>query len=117
MNSINYNGRKFRAVTNSGDGEVSTQTIFSYHQDGIVVWAEYAGGKILRGQMMGIALPDGRLEFRYQHVNDAHELMTGICLSTPEILPDGRIQLHEQWQWTCGENASGESVVEEILFI
>jgi hypothetical protein len=40
--------------------------------------------------------------------------MTGICRSTPEILPDGRIRLHEKWQWTSGDRSSGESIVEEI---
>jgi len=41
--------------------------------------------------------------------------MTGVCRSTPELLPDGRIRLHEKWQWTCGDRASGESIIEEIL--
>ncbi|MFN7927544.1 MAG: n-acetylglutamate synthase, partial [Blastocatellia bacterium] len=45
------------------------------------------------------------------------ELMTGICISTPEVLTDGRLRLHESWQWTCGERASGESIVEEILVL
>jgi len=40
--------------------------------------------------------------------------MTGICRSTPQTLADGRIRLHEKWQWTCGDLSLGESVVEEI---
>jgi hypothetical protein len=40
--------------------------------------------------------------------------MTGVCRSTLEVLPDGRYRLHESWQWTCGDCARGESVVEEI---
>ena len=32
---------------------------------------------------------------RYHQVNDRGELMTGVCRSTPEVLPDGRIRLHE----------------------
>lgn len=117
MNSINYNGKKFRSVANTDNGEVTAQTIFSYHQHGNLIWVEYEGGKILLGRMIGILLPDGKLEFRYQHINDAQELMTGICLSTPEILPDGRVQLRESWTWTCDDYSSGESVVEEILFL
>jgi hypothetical protein len=46
-------------------------------------------------------------------VNIQGELMTGICRSTPEILPDGRIRLHESWQWTSGDESRGFSVVEE----
>jgi len=40
--------------------------------------------------------------------------MTGICTSTPEILPDGKIRLHEKWRWTSGDLSEGESVIEEV---
>ncbi len=112
---INFDGKIFRSVENVPNGEVDASTIFRYHQQGQIVWAEYSGGKIIRGQMIGIVLPEGKLEFRYQHLNEAHEIMTGICLSTPEILPDGRVQLHEEWQWTCGDFSTGKSMVEEML--
>jgi hypothetical protein len=51
---------------------------------------------------------------RYQHVNKQNELMTGRCHSVPERLPDGRLRMHESWQWTSGDNSSGESVIEEV---
>lgn len=41
--------------------------------------------------------------------------MTGICRSTPEILEDGRIRLHEEWIWTSGDQSSGKSIIEEIV--
>ena len=40
--------------------------------------------------------------------------MTGRCASTPEVLADGRLRLHERWQWTCGGEEEGESTVEEV---
>lgn len=117
MSAITYNGRIFRSASNSSKGEVDPRTIFRYHQQGDMIWAEYAGGKIRFGQIVGVVLPNDQLELRYQHINEDGELMTGICLSTPEVLPDGRLRLHEAWQWTCGDCASGESVVEEILVL
>ncbi|MFD6442843.1 hypothetical protein ACFWDG_24445 [Peribacillus sp. NPDC060186] len=33
---------------------------------------------------------DGSLEFRYNHINEKGEIRGGSCLSTPEMLPDGR---------------------------
>jgi hypothetical protein len=50
----------------------------------------------------------------YQHINRKGELMTGVCTSIPERLSDGRIRLHERWQWTCGDHSTGESIIEEI---
>jgi hypothetical protein len=117
MSGIHYNGRIFRSFSNTSEGEADTRTTFRYHQKGDIVWAEYAGGRIRFGQLVGLVLPDSKLEIRYQHVNESGELMTGLCLSTPEVLPDGRLRLYESWQWTCGDRASGESIVEEILVL
>ncbi|AUD00634.1 n-acetylglutamate synthase [Spirosoma pollinicola] len=110
-----YNNKTFRSVTNTTNGEVSSETIFHYHQQNKLVWAEYAGGSIVKGFLIATVQADDSLDMRYEHVNTQGELMTGRCLSTPELLPDGRLRLHEKWQWTCGDQSSGESVVEEIL--
>ena len=114
MKKISYNGRVFRSVSNSGSGEVDASTTFHYHQEGALVWAEYSGGAIARGHLIAIADEDSRLDMRYQHINSAGELMTGICRTIPEELPDGRLRLHEIWQWTSGDLSFGESQLEEI---
>ena len=113
-NKINYDKRIFKSVQNSVSGEVSGETRFFYHQKDSLVWAEYEGGAIVFGNLIAKILPDDSLEMRYQHLNVKGELMTGNCVSTPEITPDGRIRLHEKWSWTCGDFSSGESVIEEI---
>ncbi|RYY67995.1 MAG: n-acetylglutamate synthase [Chitinophagaceae bacterium] len=111
---INYNDKIFRAVSNSPNGETSTDTVFHYKQDYNIVTAEYAGGKILKGQLIGLVDEEGKLEFCYQQVNDKEEIMTGICVSTPELLSNGKIKLHEKWRWTNGDLSEGVSVVEEV---
>jgi hypothetical protein len=50
---------------------------------------------------------------RYHQINDNDELMTGICFSTPEILENGKIRLHESWEWTSGDQSKGTSIIEE----
>jgi hypothetical protein len=40
--------------------------------------------------------------------------MTGKCFSKPEILTNGKIRLHETWQWTSGDLSTGTSIIEEI---
>ncbi len=114
MNLINYDGRNFTSIKNSGNGEVSGETIFHYHQKDALVTAEYSGGEIVFGNLIAIAGENGVLDMRYQHVNKRGQLMTGVCRSTAKILDDGRIRLHEKWQWTCGDRAKGESIIEEI---
>lgn len=111
---INYDGKTFRSVENSSDGEVSGDTVFHYHQQENIVWAEYSGGEIVRGHLIAVAGDDGVLDMRYQHVNKNGELMTGICISTPELLVDGRVRLREKWEWTSGDLSTGGSIVEEV---
>lgn len=110
---INYDKRKFVSVENSETGDVSAETTFHYQQKGDLVWAQYSGGAVVFGNLIAKVLADNSLDMRYQHLNSRGELMTGKCLSKPEILPDGRIRLREKWQWTCGDFAEGESIVEE----
>src|SRR5688572_3073841 len=114
MNKINYDNRFFAATENSASGEVSPATVFHYHQTDNLVWAEYKGGEIVFGSLIAKVGDEGNLEMRYQHLNKQGELMTGKCFSTPEITPDGRVRLHEKWQWTSGDFSSGESIIEEI---
>lgn len=111
---INYEGRRFRSVENSETGEVGPETVFSYGQDGDVVSATYEGGDVRFGTLISTVDDEGNLDARYGHVNASGELMTGECRTTPEVLPDGRLRLHEEWRWTSGDRSSGRSVVEEI---
>lgn len=108
-----YDGKIFRSTTNTNNGEVSSATVFHYHQNGNIVTADYGGGSIVRGSLIAVVQTDNSLDMRYQHVNTRGELMTGMCLSRPEHLSDGRLRMHEKWQWTCGDQSSGESTIEE----
>ncbi|QIL40773.1 n-acetylglutamate synthase [Pedobacter sp. HDW13] len=110
---INYNDRIFRAVSNTENGETSDQTVFKYKQNGHLLSAEYFGGKIKYGHLIGLVDENGNIDMRYHQVNDAGTLMTGICNSKPEYLPNGKIRLHETWQWTSGDCSNGESIIEE----
>ena len=114
MLPISYEGRRFCSLANSPGGDVSGETVFHYRQQGDVVWATYEGGGVRLGTLVATAAPDGTLDMRYAHVSAAGVLMTGTCTSTPELLPDGRLRLHERWRWTGGGTGEGASVIEEI---
>lgn len=114
MTMINYDGRCFRSVSNTDNGEVDGATYFEYHQEGDIVWATYSGGAVRFGTLIALADEEGKLDMRYQHINEAGVLRTGVCRSEPEVLPDGRIRLRERWRWTSGNRSAGRSVVEEV---
>ncbi|RSK36027.1 n-acetylglutamate synthase [Hymenobacter metallilatus] len=115
MPAINYHNRVFRSVDSTPNGEVDAETSFYYQQEGNLVTATYSGGDIRWGMLLALADAAGNLTMRYQHLNQQHEFRTGICLTTPEVLSDGRLRLHERWQWTSGDQSAGHSVLEEVL--
>ncbi|MFB0908935.1 MAG: hypothetical protein ACI9V1_001749 [Spirosomataceae bacterium] len=111
---INYNNRRFRLVQNTENGETSAETEFHYLQKGNIVTGTYNGGDIVLGNSIAVVNEGGVLDMRYQQVNKNGELMTGICQSTPETSSNGKIRLHEKWQWTSSNKSSGELVIEEV---
>ncbi len=109
--SFSVDGRFFTAVENAASGEVSDETVFSYHQKGNVIWAEYSGGSVVKGFLVGTIDMKRNLHFSYQHINTAGEQKSGYCDSEPRE-ENGRLRFHEKWKWTTG--GEGTSVIEEI---
>ena len=98
-------------MENSPTGEVSGETVFGYHQKGSVIWAEYSGGSVVKGFLVGTMDERHGLHFTYQHINSAGETKAGTCHSEPRE-ENGKLRFYEQWKWTTG--GEGTSVIEEI---
>jgi hypothetical protein len=111
MKKVNYHNRQFIGLINYDDGDFTSKTIFHYHQNYDVVWGTYKGGGVRFGTSIATLAPDGSLDIRWQHVNNDGQIKTGKCWSVPELLPDGRIRLHESWQ--INDGPSGTSIAEE----
>jgi len=65
--------------------------------------------------MLGVISENGTLHFHYHHINTEGQIRAGKCDSIPKILLDGRIVLHEKWQWLDGRREAGKSIVEEMV--
>ena len=108
---FSLDGRFFTAIENSESGEVSSETVFSYHQKGNVIWAEYSGGSVVKGVLLGTMDDRYELHFDYRHINTDGESKSGVCDSKPSF-KNGKLRFDEKWRWSTGEE--GESVIEEI---
>jgi len=106
---IDYDGRRFRAAGHGEQAPVAT-----YRQRGDLVWADFGGGAVRRGSLTGLCARDDSIEFTYTMVLTDGEVLAGRCRSTPEVLPDGRVRLHEQWERYGRHAATGTSELEEI---
>lgn len=106
-------GRRFRDVSAARAGDVGDDTRFEYHeQHDATIWARYAGGSVHLGFLVG-RRTGNLLDFRYTHVTTAGDTASGHCDSEIELLPDGRLRLHERWRWES-RKGEGTSTVEEI---
>lgn len=111
---MDYNNRKFRAIVNSEGGEVDRDLIFHYRQHANILTCAYSGGNIVEGHLIGLVDQEGNIDMRYHQINTRGELRTGICHSKPCLLDNGKIQLHEEWEWVSGMEGRGVSVLEEV---
>ena len=112
MRAPSLHGRRFTVV--DGGVDVSASTVFAFTEDRLsgVVTASYAGGSVLAGSLVGTR-DGGRVDFRYSHVTRAGFVESGVSRDRVEVLEDGRLRLHETWEWTSSAG-SGVSVLEEL---
>ena len=110
---INYNGKRFAVLENSTNGVLGASTIFEYHQKGNIVHCTYEGEQIVYGHLLGVVGAGSTINLTYHQVDKEGKIRTGVCTSRPEIMKNGKIRLHESWQWTSGDTSKGNSVLEE----
>lgn len=110
---ICYDEKYFVPRENTENGEVDGNTLFAYHQDDNLLWADYSGGEIIRGHLVGTVAENGELDFYYQHINEQKQVRVGRCHSIPKVLENGKIELSEKWQWLNGDKSEGVSVIVE----
>jgi hypothetical protein len=109
--AIDYDGRQFcsSAAETAAGGRTP---VGHYHQSGDQVWAEFTGGAVRAGRLVGTCGPDGVIEAAYVQLLDGGELAAGRMTSLPHLLPDGRVRLEERWRRDDG--SSGTSWIEQI---
>lgn len=115
MSNMGYNfeNKKLRITLIEGpDTEVNEETIFKFHQENNMIWAEYSGGKVKRGRLIGLIKGD-RLTHHYIQVNLNDEINTGEGNSLIQQNQDGKLQIVEEWEWKS-QDGKGKSVMTEL---
>lgn len=110
---LQYDRRVFWALSNTENGDVQPGLEFRYHEEDGFVWAFYEGEGVHIGTLVARKDDYGRIRMAYHHLNPADEAREGQCFSYPELLPGGRLRMHEFWQWTSGDRSAGTSQIEE----
>ncbi|WP_329376106.1 hypothetical protein OG625_01430 [Streptomyces sp. NBC_01351] len=106
-------GLVFVPVADQAPGQVGRQTRFEYHEQDGRIWADYSGGDVVKGFLVGTRADD-TVDFRYVQLRHDGTTASGHCVSLVTKLPDGRLRLEETWVWESQEG-SGTSAVEQPL--
>ncbi len=86
------------AVETDENGVIGKETIFHFHQTGSHVHAEYRGGKIEHGFLVGINHGQS-LEFRYCQLESDGTLNGGASTCELKINEASLVQIIENFEW------------------
>lgn len=109
---IDLDGRRMYVATTAEHGVVGAETVVAFHQRGVRVWATYAGGRIVRGRLVGRWVGDV-LAFRDVQVERDAGVHAGQSLATAVFGRGGRIRLFERFEWAT-RAGKGTNVFEEL---
>jgi hypothetical protein len=93
-------------------GDVGPATVFRYRERDGAIEADYAGGTIRAGFLVGTREGD-ELRFRYVQLRTDGTTAGGRCTSQIVEVDDGRLAMDETWAWES-EPGDGTSRVVEV---
>jgi len=105
---MNLNNKKFRTFENK-EGLSSNETIFHYFQEGNFITAQYQGGAIEKGFILGKQIADNEIELLYQCLTKEGELLAGESKGRISLNEDQKLEIHFDWRWLNGNQSGGKS--------
>jgi hypothetical protein len=108
MVDFNFHNKTFYLVENSESGKVNADTIFKYQQEKNIITADYSGGTVKYGKIIGTLHKD-ILTMLYQCVTLENELKAGKAIAKVSLNKENKILLKLNWQWLNGNQEKGIS--------
>jgi hypothetical protein len=112
--TLTLDGRSLAVPGRDGDERPGAGASFRYSQTGDLVHATYTGGRVRLGYRVGIRRGN-HLQSRWAEVLTSGETRCGRADARLEVLPDGRVRLHELWSVDGpGRRSEGVGVADEV---
>lgn len=105
---------KMQVIKTAEKGVVNHETIFEFSQNKGVVSAEYSGGKICLGYLVGKFTADNQLTFSYCQLQTDGRLDSGISLCDVSKNAEEKIIFLEHFEWKSRPGEFGTNVFQEI---
>ncbi|MBA3958293.1 MAG: hypothetical protein H0X51_07880 [Parachlamydiaceae bacterium] len=101
-------------VKTAVNGVVNQDTIFFFSQKENVVSAEYQGGKILKGFLIGKLSAQNQLEFSYCQMQLDGKLDNGLSSCQLSKNDEGKLILIEHFEWKSRPGEFGTNIFQEL---
>lgn len=95
-------------------GVVNHETIFHFSQNGAVVEAKYAGGKIQQGFLVGRITQENQLIFCYCQMQKDGKLDNGTSECEVSKDENGKVTLTEHFEWASRPGEFGTNIFKEM---
>jgi len=105
-------GAMMRVIETSPASVIGPETIFRFRQDGATVRADYEGGRILAGSLVGYR-NGTELEICFSQLESPSSLQTGSSMCTVRR-QNGALELVEDFRWDNEKRSPGRNVLREI---
>ena len=114
LSSINLDKVVMKVIKTADNGVVNEKTFFHFSQNGNTVSAEYMGGKIKLGFLVGRFLSENQLSFSYCQMQLDGKLDNGISVCEVTSDQEGKITLLEHFEWQSRPGEFGTNIFQEI---
>ena len=115
LQKLSLDNRVFVPVENSDNGVVSGKTRFHFWQDGMVFYADYFGGDVREGHIIGTFDEDGAGNLLYHCLTTNNQLKAGKAKAVFSKMEDNRLAFELDWEWITGDHSWGQSRYEEVV--
>ena len=106
---MNLAGTTFRAVSNSENGSLNTETQMRFTSDEPFIIGSYSGGTIVAGHVIGKRIGESELEMLYHGATTGGEVCAGKARARFALDRDNQLRMHLDWQWLTGDQSRGQS--------
>lgn len=107
LDPFRLDGRFFEVICADGMPiEDDIDTVFIFTQVAEIVHADYFGGRIRMGKLLG-TVENRVLNFRYLQINRAGEFRSGEGIAQLSLNEDGKLCLSPCWHFDYFESAEG----------
>ena len=117
---LSLDNRVFIPVHNSEDGVASGKTRFHFWQEGMVFYADYFGGDVREGHIIGQFTEELAGDMLYHCLTTDKSLKAGKARAIFSETEDGRLAFDLDWEWISlddlgGDHSWGQSRYEEVV--